>query len=117
MSVNVYVERPRLSVMKNGAKALAFNATFWEDDGWTPLVITGFRLMDGIINPPMVKAGYVWYPNVYLPQPWAELLYETVAGMDWVKIYDLPPLQKADFTTAKLTITPQLAVTVAPSLV
>lgn len=70
--------------MKSG-KALRFNVmlAYCEDsdnpdaiDGY--ILVTGFRLMDGNITPPMSKSRTNWFQNTFFSEEVAEIIYDSL---------------------------------------
>ncbi len=113
--MQVTVDSPRPSQMKNGCKSLSFTVVL--ADGADMQAIAGFRLMDGYIHPPMVfrKTQRQWVPLFACSRDISNQIHAAIDRKNWPVVYDLPSLVQVPEAIKKLDLTPEIAGRMAPN--
>jgi hypothetical protein len=117
--VNVYVDNPKLMVMKNETKALAFSVILMTDQNEPVAIVPNFRLMDGMLNPPASYSKRLkqYYPALHLGPEAADSVFEQLRDSGWIERYEVPELEPRARAVQPLLVTTEVLRQRAPHMV
>lgn len=116
--MQITLDIPRVTPMKNGTKALSFTVLMRQDNGWPLAVVTNWRVMDGMIHAPASysRRNRQYYQTCWVYANVAQLIYAKLVEMGWVKQFDLPALLAEEHAIGPIILNAEVARLAAPSL-